>query len=153
MEHQQSSGLKAFTLIELIIVIVIIAILAVSAIPFYTNLESHARKAATIQNLIAIRGTLNLDRAQLIINAPLFGPDIDTSYGRAGKSIPINPITGKSTVSLEFGPPFPNPDITDLIDANLGWFNDNTDLSTSLVWPAIKPGDELNPVFQDIVNW
>jgi general secretion pathway protein G len=124
------SGLKGFTLVELLIVVTILAILALLVIPQVSSATTESREAALKEELRQVRIQINLFRAQMGDVMPGFPegnpattPDetqfvahmtqfiatnfstsptrtADHTFGPYLPRIPTNPINGLSTVAV-----------------------------------------------------
>ena len=99
---------KGFTLVEILIVVIILGILAAIVIPQFTNASQDARKSSLVSQLQTLRSQIELFKLQ---HGDVL-PDLVTdwtpmttvtayagkNYGPYMQAIPINPLTGGSTV-------------------------------------------------------
>ena len=151
------SSKKGFTLVEILIVVIILGILAAIVIPQFTQASTEARISNLRTNLQTIRSQLLLYKTQHTENYPdddfvnqmtkysdITGgtsatPSSSYPFGPYLQTIPVNPISGQSTVRIVTG-----ASTTFSCSADGGWwFNGTTgefraDLTTSDVH---KTGD------------
>jgi len=144
------SAKKGFTLVEILIVVIILGILAAIVIPQFTQASTEARISNLRTNLQTIRSQLLLYKTQHNENYPgddfvdqmttysnaagetSDAPDADFPFGRYLQAVPINPMSGDSTVRVVSGAA-----TAFSADADAGWwFNSTTgefraDLTTS----------------------
>ena len=114
---------KGFTLVEILIVVIILGILAAIVIPQFTQASGEARNSNLMTNLQTIRSQLLLYKTQhnetypgSTTDATVFGkqltlysdaaggtataPDATHPYGPYLQSVPKNPISAVSTVTV-----------------------------------------------------
>jgi len=144
------SSKKGFTLVEILIVVIILGILAAIVIPQFTQASTEARISNLRTNLQTIRSQLLLYKTQHTENYPdadfvsqmtkysditgetSAAPSASYPFGPYLQTIPVNPISGKSTVRIVTG-----ASTTFSATADGGWwFNGTTgefraDLTTS----------------------
>lgn len=68
---------RGFTLIEMIVVIILLGLLSSMAIPYYLNMQTEAKIAATKGKLAAIRGGIELAHAKILLSGVNTGPTGD----------------------------------------------------------------------------
>ncbi|MBU0681193.1 MAG: prepilin-type N-terminal cleavage/methylation domain-containing protein [Proteobacteria bacterium] len=68
---------RGFTLIEMIVVIILLGLLSSMAIPYYLNMQTEAKIAATKGKLAAIRGGIELAHAKILVSGVNTGPTGD----------------------------------------------------------------------------
>lgn len=114
---------KGFTLVEILIVVIILGILAAIVIPQFTEASAEARISNLVTNLQTVRSQLLLYKTQHIESYPgsasdaaLFGqqmtqytdaagtvsavPSTTYTFGPYLQQVPINPLSGLSTVTI-----------------------------------------------------
>lgn len=111
--------LGAFTLIEILIVVIILGILASIVVPQFSSATQESRENSLRMNLFRLRTQLQIYRSQHNDNWPTFADfeaqltgqtdidgDVGTDFGPYLGVIPINPMTGHSTVTdtLDYDP-------------------------------------------------
>jgi len=110
--HNQRSGSKAFTLVELLLVLTMIGLLAAIVIPKFSNASAVAREAMLADQLRMIRMQVAVFRSQHLGVAPGY-PDCDTSAAPTQTAL-VNHLTMASdaqgdtanpgTVGYDYGP-------------------------------------------------
>ena len=119
----KSSAKKGFTLVEILIVVIILGILAAIVIPQFTSASAEARISNLATNLQSVRSQILLYKTQhneiypgSTSDATLFGnqmtqysdvtgavsatPDANHPFGPYLQAVPVNPISGISTVTV-----------------------------------------------------
>ena len=137
----KSSTKKGFTLVEILIVVIILGILAAIVIPQFTSASAEARISNLATNLQSVRSQILLYKTQhneiypgSTSDATLFGqqmtqysdvtgavsttPSSSYPFGPYLQAVPVNPISGSSTVTVvdAGGTAFPVP------TADGGWW-------------------------------
>lgn len=137
MCSRNESGLRAFTLVEILVVVVILGILASIVIPQFTNATQDASAASLKSQLQAIRSQIELYKVRHEGQLPPFGldnliTDWDPLVAPVGEpaylqGAPYNPFTG-------------SPGIGAVESINIGW-----------VWDAVG-GVMTAPYFDELTN-
>jgi general secretion pathway protein G len=117
--HAAGRRRSAFTLIEILIVVIIIGILASIVVPQFSSATNESRENSLRMNLFRVRTQLQIYRSQHNDNWPTFDDfaaqltgqtDVDgnvgTDFGPYLGAIPLNPMTGSSTITdtLDYDP-------------------------------------------------
>ncbi len=119
---------SAFTLIELLIVVTILAILVAALIPLFADTSGDAKTGAamaslrTLRNQIEVYKTQHLGQppdgalARLLIKTDAAG-NPGSEFGPYVQFLPVNPFTGKSTVTATTS----NPPTVPSSGSDRGW--------------------------------
>ncbi len=118
----------AFTLIEVLIVVTILAILAAALIPLFADTTGDAKAGAAMASLRTLRSQIEFYKAQhggqppdAALSKLLIKTDADgnagSDFGPYLQFLPVNPFTGKSTVTATAS----NPPAAASSSADRGW--------------------------------
>jgi len=102
--YARTSGLKAFTLVEILIIVVILAIIAAIIVPQFATANDEAKEASLVSTIKILRRQIALYRVEHNGNGPHVGPLLPPPTSEEKLGVPFRRLTERTDIAGNLDP-------------------------------------------------